>query len=183
MAEVLTQVGITGIPAMAILAAAWVVSRTVERTTARRAAVQDNLLRQVEARLEARLAARTALDVNLRDRREKVYAPLWSIGELVSRWPRNPDLTYPDLRDLHRRLRDWYYVQLGGMWLSTPAREAYGRLQEELDRVCRTPRADPVPPDGTDYECVMTLFSGLRTQLTEDLQSRVRSVAEPLDMP
>jgi hypothetical protein len=181
MADLLKALGVTGLPALAIIAAAWIFSKAYERSAKDREALRSSDLRQVEARLGAILDAQAALDVNLRDRREGVYGHLWRLGALVSRWPRNPSLAYSELDTLHLQLKDWYYEQQGGLWLSDEAREAYGDLQEQL----AAPRdgAGPASVDvaGPDYERIMTAFSALRTELTRDLQSRVRTAMPAAD--
>ena len=70
--------GITGIPALAIVAAAWVVTSATERMSARRETQFASHLRQVEARFSAALAAQAALDLDLRNHRVKVYGELWT---------------------------------------------------------------------------------------------------------
>ncbi len=172
--DLLRGLGISGLPALAILAAGWIVARANERIATRREAELNSQLRQVEARLTARLQAQSTLDVDLRDRRVAVYGVLWSLGGLISRWPRNETLTYAELDTLHLQLKDWYFEQRGGLWLSSAARAAYGRLQEELNQPRAGAGPELVATDGPEYDRLMDAFSALRTELTEDLQSRVR---------
>ena len=61
------------------------------------------------------------------------------------------------------------------MWLSAEARKAYGDLQEQLGAPRTTSGRDRVDPDSADYDRIVAAFSALRTELTEDLSSRVRS--------
>lgn len=176
MTELLKGIGITGLPALAVFAAAWLVSKTTERVAVHREAVLGSRLRQLETRLTAALQAQAALDVDLRNKRVAVYEPLWRLGLDVARWPRNPELTDADLVGLHESLRDWYYGEAaGGMWLSAEARKAYGDLQEALAAPRATSGQQQVPPDSPDYDRIVAAFSALRTELTEDLSSRVRS--------
>jgi hypothetical protein len=176
MSELLKGVGITGVPALAIVAIAWIIAKATERIAARREAELGSHLRQIEARFSATLQAQAALDVDLRNRRVNVYGQIWSLGDCVSRWPKNEMLTFSDLDALHLKLKDWYFGQLGGLWLSASARAAYGTLQEELDKSRAGTGPELVAVNGPDYDRIMQAFSALRTELTEDLQSRIRPV-------
>src|SRR5439155_22169200 len=115
-------------------------------------------LRLAETRFNAQLQSQAALDVDLRTRREGVYADLWRMGISLSKWPRNDALTYSDLDALVLKLREWYFDKLGGLWLSAAARAAYGRLQDELNAPRASTGPDLVRPDGPDYERLMTAF-------------------------
>jgi hypothetical protein len=104
---------------------------------------------------------------------------LWQQGEQLSRYPPNPRFTYSDARTLALKLRAWYFSDQGGMYLSGEAQVAYRRLQEALGKLPVGHGAEGLWETAqSDYERLHAAFSALRTELTADLQSRVRS---PLD--
>jgi hypothetical protein len=90
---------------------------------------------------------------------------------LLPRWPQRTDVTYAQLRALSEELRQWYYF-VGGVYLSDPARQAYGDLQKELNEPPRAPNSNVLSPP--DYRLLMNLCSKVRTELTHDLLSRKR---------
>lgn len=124
------------------------------------------------ARLERQVELEKEIDIDLRAKREARYLELWRIGASVSKMPRNRDLTWSDLVDMHNHLRDWYFDG-GGMYLSGQARAGYGELQQCLGRHLESGDHRSVLGDDV-YDDVQQRFSALRTELTKDLQSRVR---------
>ncbi|MGY1697372.1 hypothetical protein ACI780_20935 [Geodermatophilus sp. SYSU D00814] len=136
-------------------------------------------LSQAEAALARRLDRLMQVDLDLRNKRDSAYRPLWELGKQLSRYPPNPRFTYNDARALALKLKDWYFSDQGGMYLSQEAQLAYRRLQEELASVAENDGPGEMWVSAqADYERLYTAFSSLRTELTVDLQSRVRS---PLD--
>lgn len=127
-----------------------------------------------------------AIDVDLREKRLKVYPALWKATDTLPKWPRNPDVTYEDLARLVEKLRRWYFNE-GGMFLSrTTQREGYAALQDELAAILKLNLSGRLPaaPDGAPldrngrpwpndhYERVRQRCSILRSLLTEDIASR-----------
>jgi len=137
------------------------------RATAQATAEQGREL----ARLESQIEVRKEIDLDLRGKREAKYLDLWKLGELMPKWPRNTGLTVNDVKRLHVSLQTWYFGG-GGMYLSKSARAAYGDLQEQIDDFLS---GHPTTIDAEQYESMRDRFSLLRTQLTDDLQSRDRN--------
>jgi hypothetical protein len=136
-------------------------------------------LSRAEATLTRRLDKSMQVDLDLRSKRDSTYSKLWQLGQQLSRHPHNPHYTYEDAWKLAMDLRAWYYSDLGGMYLSHEARSAFTELLEELVEVAE--RRGPEEMWSTaqcDYERLHAAFDALRTELTQDLQTRVRS---PLD--
>lgn len=135
------------------------------------------------ARAEEAVAA---IDVDLREKRLKVYPGLWKHTTLLPKWPRDPDVTYEDLHRLVEQLRKWYFTE-GGMFLSrTTQREGYAALQDELAAILKLQRTGRLPPGREDlpvdpagqpwpedhYERVRQRCSRLRSLMTDDIASR-----------
>ncbi|HYU25504.1 MAG TPA: hypothetical protein VEO74_09895 [Thermoanaerobaculia bacterium] len=119
----------------------------------------------------AAFESRRKIDNAVRDKRIETYPRLWEETSLAPRWP-EADVTYSQLRPASERLRDWYYFH-GGMYLSSQARVAYGRLQRRLGELSsKSDRA----LDAFDYRKVRNACSALRSELTTDLLSRTRGL-------
>jgi len=115
-----------------------------------------------------------SIDTDLREKRLAVYKDLWQKMGILSKWPKNEDLTYGTLQQLCREFRDWYFNE-GGIFLSSSARKAYGDLQDRLVKVFVKNAADKVEP--ADYEDIRLQCSVLRSEITNDLLSRKSATA------
>ena len=124
------------------------------------------------ALLKSWLDSRLKLDEETRKERWEVYKKLWTLTKCVPKWPRDESLTYGTLLEFSTKCRDWYFIE-GGFHLSTPARKAYGRMQDALGAALQG-KAEAAKVDGPDYNSVQQAGSALRTQLTLDLHSRQR---------
>jgi hypothetical protein len=124
------------------------------------------------------LGTRTSIDESLRAKREVVYSELWNLTSVTPMWPRSLNVTYQNVFDLSRDLKDWYYTQ-GGLYFSELSKDAYGDLQEEVNRVITSEGGIPPPSDNVisdeNYDAIRDKASALRTELTEDLISRSRT--------
>jgi len=128
------------------------------------------------------LSSRQKVRDELRDIRLEKYPDAWKLTSSVPRWPR-ADLTYADLRLLHRELKNWYF-DVGGLYMSENARARYGDVQGLLEAYLEGRQesdSDAVPGSAgasaqggseTVYEAIMETCSAFRTSLTEDLATR-----------
>ena len=98
------------------------------------------------ALLKSWLDSRLKLDEETRKERWEVYKKLWTLTKCVPKWPREESLTYGTLLKFSTDCRDWYFTE-GGFHLSTPARKAYGRMQDALGaaQMLTALNAVPVP--------------------------------------
>ena len=169
--------GVTGGAAIAIVLAVLFAKLTAEKIAQAAERRFESALNRAEELHRVLLATATTIDSDLRAHRIEVYAELWKKTGLLPQWPRNQQLTYPQLRQFTTDLRDWYFER-GGMYLSRSARGAYGKVQEALGSVLAESK------DGTvstpDYEAVRTQCSNLRNELTDDLLSRREAPELPL---
>lgn len=122
--------------------------------------------------INSSLATRAQIDQNLRDSRTNVYKDLWRRTGLLPQWPKSQDVTYAKLTDFSRDLRHWYFND-GGIYLSTEARETYGKVQETVSTVLQDANQGKVTDE--HYEQIREVCSQLRTELTHDLLSRRRT--------
>lgn len=120
---------------------------------------------------------RTRIDESLREKRLEVYKILWKETSLLPKWPENKDVTYKNLNELSKRLRDWYFNE-GGIYLSTQARKAYEVVQDRISETVDQHQHELNIPitygKNGEYESIRDACSKLRTQLTGDLESRKR---------
>jgi len=161
--------GATGGAAVAILAAVFFFKALVEKVVEGAGRRFESKLRQMETVQKSILATASIVDTDLRNRRIQVYTELWRMTGVLPQWPHNAELTYENLSALTGELRKWYFDQ-GGMYLSDPARTAYGCVQESLDAVLSQRKGEKVSAD--DYEKIRQQCSKLRSELTNDLLSR-----------
>ena len=110
------------------------------------------------------------LRILLLEKRVEKYSALWQLTGLLPKWPKSNDVTYEKLKQLSIELRDWYFMQQGGMYLTREAHITYSRLQDALAELME--RSGPIAND--HYDHVRQECSRLRTELTEDLQTRRR---------
>ena len=117
------------------------------------------------------LTQRRGLDLVIYRHREQVYKTLWNKLSLLPKWPKASGVTYEQVRNLSRELRDWYFAS-GGIYLSSPARKAYGDLQQLMNDSSLPSVSTPLSP--SHYDLLQKRSSALRTELTADLLSRKR---------
>jgi hypothetical protein len=175
MGDLLRAAGFSGFTLLAVAAIAWLAVRSIETFVERSAARQESQLRQSEARWANALASRSELDLDLRQKREAVYRSLWKQTHLLSLTPVNTRLTYADVSRLSTALKDWYFEECGGLYLSSPAQNAYRNAQEALAEAETKDQTELVwhESDAETYERMRAALSALRTELTNDLQSRI----------
>lgn len=169
--------GATGGAAIAIVVAVFFLKSVADKVALAAERRFESALARSEELHRALLATATTIDSDLRAHRIEVYCELWKKTGLLPQWPRNPQLTYPQLRQFSTDLRDWYFER-GGMYLSRNAREAYGKVQEALGSVLAANKGGTV--SDPDYDSVRTQCSKLRSELTNDLLSRREAPDLPL---
>ena len=138
---------------------------------------QGNTAAEVAARAYALLEHK---DVEPQDvpstgelQRERIvsYRGLWGLTKLLLKWPRSRDVSYEDLRKLSLSLRDWYFGEGGGMFLSRTAYTSYAALQDSLTAILVKEPSGSMT--GEHYDAIRELCSALRSRLARDVGSRV----------
>jgi hypothetical protein len=103
-------------------------------------------------------------DAKLVEQRLGDYRKLWTLSETTSR-RRVSKLDLAAASTLAEALTDWYYQQ-GGMLMSGEARDGFFSARGSLESPFRNSSRDKW------YAEVVEKFSGLRTALCEDINSR-----------
>ena len=117
------------------------------------------------------LTARAKVSEELRETRVSLYPPVWKRTSMLSKYPRT-DATYADLKHFHLDLRRWYY-EIGGVALSQNGRDRFIELQKlAAAHLARDDASSQDQLKTEAYDGLETLASGLRTALTDDLESR-----------
>ena len=129
------------------------------------------VLAKAEETHKKQLELAGSIDLDLRQRRLSAYSEVWGKMRLLPKWPSAAEVTYKDLRELSSEFTKWYFDG-GGMFMSSEAREAYGRLQDEIKKVLDTDEIDPGSGIGGEYEAVREKCSQFRSAITDDLLSR-----------
>jgi len=151
-----------------------------EATSALVVAVVTALLTALGAYLlayrQAALELSNKIDEVTATQRLEAYKLLWALtGTLPVYPPPAKHITYDDLRKLNEKFRYWYF-HIGGIYLTEEARDAYFDTQELVMKLSLEKTGNLVPcalKADCDYEIVRAQMSVLRTQLTEDLRSRL----------
>jgi hypothetical protein len=137
---------------------------------------QGNVAAEVAARATALLEHKELepLDVlpspELQRERIASYKELWRLTKLLPKWPQSKDVTYEDFGKLSQLLRDWYFNEGGGIFLSRTAHTAYAALQDSLTAILVEQPSGGISEE--HYEAVRVLCSTLRSGLAHDVGSR-----------
>lgn len=110
------------------------------------------------------------LSVPVLDGRIEAYRTLWGLTDVLPRWPRAQGVRYQRLQEFSGQLREWYFGNAGGMFLTRLAHNRYSALQDALTAL--TNRYSKGVVKEKHYEAIRELCSSLRTQLARDLGTR-----------
>ena len=73
-------------------------------------------------------------DINLRNGRLTAYRKLWKEMEPLSKYSREDPFTYKKAKELSQKLKDWYFQNGQGMFLTVNSRNSYFKLQDKLQK-------------------------------------------------
>ena len=127
----------------------------------------------VVALVQARRNLETQYDIDLRKNRIGAYQQLWAAFEPLAFYSPPGPVTLQTIRDISKTMRKWYFRE-GGLFLSAEARDVYFRLQRELTATAHSRAggtSEELAFDRREY--IKALTSRLRTQMTEDVKTRV----------
>ena len=127
------------------------------------------------ALVQARRNLETQYDIDLRKERIGAYQELWACFEPLAFYSPPGPVTFKTVRQISTTMREWYFTK-GGLFLSTEARDVYFRLQRELTETAHARGvgiADELDFDQREH--IKALTSRLRTQMAEDVKTRVGS--------
>jgi len=129
----------------------------------------------VLALLGSRQRLEVEYDIALRTQRIEAYQALWKILEPLAYYAPSSAVTHALARELAEALRSWYF-EVGGLFLSEASREAYFDLQKGLGGVIQEPPdVDHLPLDVQRFDRLRAIASKLRTTLTQDVATRVKT--------
>jgi hypothetical protein len=100
------------------------------------------------------------------------YRKLWELTHVLPKWPKAENVPYDELQKLSAALRDWYFMDGGGLFLSRAAHGAYASVQNTLQAVLEKRTAGPIAVE--HYDEVREVCSTLRSQLATDIGARAR---------
>jgi hypothetical protein len=129
----------------------------------------------VVALVQARRNLETQYDIDLRKERIGAYQELWTCFEPLAFYSPPGLVTFKTVGEISKAMREWYFTK-GGLFLSTEARDVYFRLQRELTKTAHSRgvgTADELDFDRREH--IKALTSRLRTQMADDVKTRVGS--------
>ncbi len=129
----------------------------------------DRLLQPGKGK-EATVELEPTLSADLLGPRIASYRELWQLTSLLPKWPRAEHVRYEDLLSFSESLRDWYFGQGGGMFLSRQAHTAYSALQDSLSAILNANSSGAI--DDQHYDAVRELCSAVRSSLARDIGTR-----------
>lgn len=132
----------------------------------------ESEIRRVEEQVKNTLTLTSQIDLDLREKRLTVYKDLWQMTGILTLWPRTQGVTYGKLQEFSLSLQNWYFTQ-GGMFLSESSRDAYGKVQEGIEKLADQAAQTELSAD--HYDDVRELCSKLRSELVSDIESRRQS--------
>jgi hypothetical protein len=152
-------------------------SRTIDATLNKiRSETKISNTEKVDSHIVDKTASQLSYDDRARlilyKKRVEKYEKLWTLMEVLPKWPRSSNVRYTDLNSLSNYLRDWYFKEQGGLYLTRESHSMYSLIQESLTMVVKKVRPGRVL--ARDYDNLRDNLSMLRTELTEDLQTRRR---------
>ena len=98
------------------------------------------------------------------------YRKLWELTRVLPKWPKAENVPYSELRTLSTNLRDWYFAEGGGLFLSRSAHGAYASVQNTLQAILGQRTSGPIAVE--HYDEVREVCSTLRSQLAKDIGAR-----------
>jgi len=112
----------------------------------------------------------TQVSDQLLSARIATYRRLWDLTKLLPKWPRAKNVTYNNLLEFSESLRDWYFEEGAGMFLSGAAYTSYAALQDTLTAIRAEQPSGNISED--HYEIVRELCGALRHRIAQDIGSR-----------
>lgn len=109
-------------------------------------------------------------DAELQRERIAAYKKLWQLMNVLPKWPKADNVHYHELLELSGSLRDWYFSEGAGMFLSRGAQIAYAALQDSLTAILAEAPTGIISDD--HYDGVRELCSALRSRLARDIGAR-----------
>lgn len=138
-------------------------------------AIGGYIVAYMTTQLKFRKELEAKYDESLRDQRIGVYRELWKLLQPLARYARAEPVTRNRLEQLAGELRRWYF-EVGGLFCTDQTRDAYLALQEGIEKVVETTKVEDAPTKlEAQVEWLRRLGSSLRTSMTRDVGTRVRS--------
>ncbi|HEY8563320.1 MAG TPA: hypothetical protein VIL74_23280 [Pyrinomonadaceae bacterium] len=128
-------------------------------------------------RSKIRLDLTVEYDKEIRKKRLELYEKLWKHLKPLARFSPEEKPTYALIKQTSETMRDWYFDEVGGIYLSKESREPYFNLKECLqeiidDQVLKNSRAEL---SARQHAKVLNFGKQLRDSLSDDIDTRRES--------
>lgn len=117
---------------------------------------------------------KTTVLKQLWEKRYENYKVLLQLTGLLPLYPEKAEVRYKDILEVSGKMRDWYFSE-GGLLLSKRTRDKYFEVQMKMQSMLENRSEQEMPEEINDvYDTIRKKFSELRTEMTDDLLSRIR---------
>jgi hypothetical protein len=131
-------------------------------------------------RSKIRLELTIEYDKEIRKKRLELYEKLWILLKPLARFSAEEKITYSTVKDISAQMRDWYFDDFGGIYLSRQSRKPYFKLKEALQDVIDDPKLKDTNIELSGkcrkkLDAILGWGKILRDSLSEDIQTRKES--------
>jgi hypothetical protein len=116
-------------------------------------------------------------DKEVRKKRLELYEKLWKLLKHLARFSREQNLTYAIIKQTSEDMRDWYFDEFGGIYLSKQSRKPYFDLKEFMQDIIddENLRDNKTDLSQAQLNNLLDLGKQLRDSLSDDIETRKES--------
>jgi len=125
-------------------------------------------------RSKVRLELIVEYDKKLRAERLDAYKLLWKELKPLAKYSAENPLTYQIIRQMSEKMRDWYFDEGGGIYLSKQSREPYFKLKKSMQKIIddENLQSEKDEPLQINPKNILEQGSVLRESLSDDIGTR-----------
>ena len=128
-------------------------------------------------RSKIRLDLTVEYDKEIRKKRLELYEKLWRLLKPFARFSPEEKPTYAIIKQTSEKMRDWYFDEFGGIYLSKESRKPYFYLKEYLQDVIddENLKNNQTELGKAQLNKLLDLGKQLRDSLSDDIETRKES--------
>ncbi|HEY0461300.1 MAG TPA: hypothetical protein VGC97_19345 [Pyrinomonadaceae bacterium] len=128
-------------------------------------------------RSKIRLELTVEYDKEIRKKRLELYEKLWKLLKPLARFSAEEKITYSIIKIRSEKMRDWYFDEVGGIYLSKQSRKPYFELKEAMQEVIDDKKlmGEETEIGAEQLDKILALGKNLRDNLSDDIETRKES--------